>query len=209
VARHVMQQLQAWDVPFVYGLVGDSIIPLLEALRVEKKPQYIAVRNEEAGAFMASAYGKLTGDVGVCMAEAGPATMHLLNGLYDAYFDRVPVLALTGQVAQNQEGTHWPQAVNPALSYEEAAVFNHTIACPGQVPELLNTAYRRAFYRGGVSRLTIPMDVQASELTTGFIYPPPKEPVHPPVDAVELQEAVSVLNGASRSGRPSFTLCQP
>ncbi|HEY8449374.1 MAG TPA: thiamine pyrophosphate-binding protein [Bacillota bacterium] len=105
VARHTVRQLEAWGVEYVFGLAGDTIIPLLEALRQTEKPRYIGVRHEEAAAFMASAYAKLTGRLGVCLAEAGPGTVHLLNGVYDAHLDRVPLLALTGESATHQLGT--------------------------------------------------------------------------------------------------------
>src|SRR4051794_37016277 len=102
-----------WGVDHIYGMPGDSINSVIEPLRKARdKIKFIQVRHEEAGALAAAAYAKLTGKLGVCLSIAGPGAIHLLNGLYDAKLDRVPVLAITGQVESDLLGTDYFQEVN-------------------------------------------------------------------------------------------------
>lgn len=197
-AQYVVDQLAAWDVDIVFGLAGDTIIPLLEALRTSRSVRYIGVRHEESAAFMASAYAKLTGRPGVCLAEAGPGAVHLLNGVYDAHLDRVPLLALTGESHRRHLGTrHW-QTVNQHMLYEDATCFNHTLTVAEQLPEIMYRAMRAAVETPGAVRLGIPADLQAAPLTAsvrrrpGFINRAPL----PDKDAVE--RAVTIIQRARR-----------
>jgi pyruvate dehydrogenase (quinone) len=109
----LIDTLVRWDVRFVFGIVGDGINPLIEALRKrEDRIRFIAVRHEEAAAFMACGYAKHTGKLGVCLATTGPGAVHLMNGLYDAKMDATPVLAITGKTVHDLGGTHFMQSVD-------------------------------------------------------------------------------------------------
>lgn len=197
-AAHIVEQLAAWEVPFVFGLAGDTIIPILEALRAQDKVRYIGVRHEESAGFMASAYAKLTGNLGVCLAEAGPAAVHLLNGVYDAHLDRVPLLAITGQSARHLLGTHWPQTINQDLLYEDATIYNHTITTARQLPDVLFHAMRMAVVHAGASRLGIPVDVQAAPVDGPVREKPAYLTTPPAPDPDQLSRAAALLQQAQR-----------
>lgn len=198
VAEYVVQQIAAWGSQFVFGLAGDTVIPLLEALRRQDRVRYVGARHEEGAAFMASAYAKLTGRLGVCMAEAGPATVHLLNGVYDAHMDRVPLLALTGQSETRLLGTRWPQTINQDLLYQDAVCFNHTLASPEQLPEILYAAMRRAVSVPGAARLGLPVDLQM-QLAPGPVRPRPAYLTERPEPGRQsLADAASLLDRAQR-----------
>jgi pyruvate oxidase len=106
VAEAILEQLSAWGVKYIYGLVGDDIFYLMDALARRNTIKFYQVKHEESAAIMASAQAKLTGETGVCLADGGPGTAHLINGLADAFMDNVPVLAITGQVARKDIGTN-------------------------------------------------------------------------------------------------------
>ncbi len=149
-----------WGVEHIYGMPGDSINSIIEALRKKQdKIKFIQVRHEEAGALAAAAYAKLTGKLGVCMAIAGPGAIHLLNGLYDAKLDKAPVLAISGQVETDLLGTDFFQEVNLERMFDDVAVYNQRIMSAEQLPAVVNQAIRMAYTKKGVSVLTIPDDV--------------------------------------------------
>src|SRR5213079_2856425 len=109
----MIETLMDWGVDTIFGLPGDGINGIMEALRVrQEKVRFIQVRHEESAAFMACAYAKYTGKLGVCLATSGPGGIHLLNGLYDAKLDGQPVLALTGQTYSDLKGSNFQQEVN-------------------------------------------------------------------------------------------------
>lgn len=198
VAQHTVAQLAAWGVKHVFGVAGDTIIPLLEALRQRRDIDYIGVRHEESAGFMASAYAKLTGRLGVCTAEAGPAAVHLLSGVYDAHMDRVPVLALTGESATERLGTHWPQTIDQQMLYADATCFNHTLATERQLPDVLYQALRVAEIQPGVSRLGLPVDLQLKPVE-GPVRPRPEYlDASPSPDPRSLEEAARLLGQAQR-----------
>ncbi|BCJ88469.1 pyruvate oxidase [Effusibacillus dendaii] len=154
-----------WGVDHIYGMPGDSINSIIEPLRkVQDKIKFIQVRHEEAGALAAASYAKLTGKIGVCMAIAGPGAIHLLNGLYDAKLDRVPVLAITGQVESDLLGTDFFQEVNLERMFDDVAVYNQRIMSAEQLPAVVNQAIRTAYTKEGVSVLTIPDDIPRFEV---------------------------------------------
>ncbi|NGQ96536.1 pyruvate oxidase [Brevibacillus sp. SYP-B805] len=154
-----------WGVDHIYGMPGDSINSLIEPLRrARDKIKFIQVRHEEAGALAAAAYAKLTGKLGVCMAIAGPGAIHLLNGLYDAKLDKVPVLAITGQVETDLLGTDAFQEVNLERMFDDVAVYNQRIMSAEQLPAVVNQAIRTAYTKKGVAVLTIPDDIPKFEV---------------------------------------------
>lgn len=161
----LIELLIDWGVDHIYGMPGDSINSIIEPLRkAQDKIKFIQVRHEEAGALAAAAYAKLTGKMGVCTAIAGPGAIHLLNGLYDAKLDRVPVLAITGQIESDLLGTDFFQEVNLERMFDDVAVYNQRIMSAEQLPAVVNQAIRMAYAKKGVSVLTIPDDIPRFEI---------------------------------------------
>jgi pyruvate oxidase len=157
-----------WGVDHIYGMPGDSINSIIEPLRkAQDKIKFIQVRHEEAGALAAASYAKLTGRLGVCMAIAGPGAIHLLNGLYDAKLDKVPVLAITGQVESDLLGTDFFQEVNLERMFDDVAVYNQRVMSAEQLPAVVNQAIRAAYTKKGVAVLTIPDDIPKFEVERG------------------------------------------
>ncbi|MBH8597620.1 pyruvate oxidase [Thermoactinomyces sp. CICC 10523] len=189
-----------WGVDHIYGMPGDSINSVIEPLRKARdKIKFIQVRHEEAGALAAAAYAKLTGKLGVCLSIAGPGAIHLLNGLYDAKLDRVPVLAITGQVESDLLGTDYFQEVNLDRLFDDVAVYNQRIMSAEQLPAVVNQAIRTAYVKKGVSVLTIPDDIPTFELekkalVTSTSYSVSE--ISPPLS--ELEKAREILDQAKR-----------
>ena len=124
----LIQGLSNWGVDTVFGLPGDGIDGIMEALRkAQEQIRFIHVRHEEAAAFMACAYAKYTGKLGVCLATSGPGAIHLLNGLYDAKMDQAPVLAITGMTYHDLIGTNYQQDVNTDYLFQDVARFNQRV----------------------------------------------------------------------------------
>lgn len=159
VAEILWDVLSSHGVSHVFGLPGDSIDLLLEPLRRDRRIQFVQVRHEEAGAFMASAYAKKTGKLGVCMGTAGPGAIHLLNGLYDAKLDHAPVLAITGQVGLPYIGTDFFQEVDVLGLFSHVALYNYQITEPEQIGVMADLACRQALAKRGVSHLSFPFEV--------------------------------------------------
>lgn len=150
-----------WGVSVVFGLPGDGINGIMEALRTRQdRIRFIQVRHEEAAAFMACAYAKYTGRLGCCLATSGPGGIHLLNGLYDAKLDQAPVLAITGQTFSDLKGSKFQQEVNMTLLFEDVSVYNQEVINPNQVEMLVDAACRHALNERGVAHITFPVDYQ-------------------------------------------------
>ncbi len=161
----IVNTLLAWDVDHVFGMVGDGINPLIEALRKRRdKIRFIGVRHEEAAAFMASGWAKSTGRLGVCMATTGPGAVHLMNGLYDAHFDGAPVLAITGLTFHDLIGTRFMQSVSTTALMEDVALYNTVVTGPRHALIVTDIACRSALAGRGVAHLTIVKDIQAEPL---------------------------------------------
>lgn len=156
----VLKVIEEWGVPRIYGLPGGSFDSMMNALYNERERiDFVQVRHEEAGAIAASAEAKLTGRIGVCFGSSGPGAVHLLNGLYDAREDRVPVLALVGQVPQAFMNMDFFQAMDEEPIFEDVAVFNRTATNAEGLPALIDEAIRQAYKYNGVSVITIPKDL--------------------------------------------------
>jgi pyruvate dehydrogenase (quinone) len=141
----LVETLIAWDVPFVFGLVGDGINSITEALRKRQdRIKFITVRHEEAAAFMACGYAKHAGKLGVCLATTGPGAVHLLNGLYDAKMDSTPVLAITGTTFHDLIGTSFQQGVDTLALMRDVALYNVQVTGPLHVRIVGNLACRAA-----------------------------------------------------------------
>jgi pyruvate dehydrogenase (quinone)/pyruvate oxidase len=160
-AELLVERLIAWGVDTVFGLPGDGVNGVMEALRRHQdKIRFLLVHHEEAAAFMATAYAKTTGRLGVCLATSGPGGVHLANGLYDAKLDHAPVLAITGMQATDQLGTGYQQEVHLERLFEDVADYNAMVLVPVQVPALVDLAIRSALAHRSVSHLTFPVDLQ-------------------------------------------------
>src|SRR5215218_6881873 len=150
-----------WGVDTVFGLPGDGINGIMEALRTRQdRVRFVQVRHEESAALMACGYAKFTGKLGVCLATSGPGGIHLLNGLYDAKLDGQPVLAITGQTYHDLLGMRYQQEVNLLALFEDVAVFNQMVMGAGHVRSLVDAACRSALSARGVAHVTCPVDLQ-------------------------------------------------
>ncbi|MFI5658586.1 thiamine pyrophosphate-requiring protein [Streptomyces sp. NPDC051684] len=170
VADHVLDRLRAWGVEQVFGYPGDGINGLLAAWgRADNRPEFVQARHEEMAAFEAVGYAKFSGRVGVCAATSGPGAIHLLNGLYDAKLDHVPVVAIVGQTARSAMGGSYQQEVDLHTLYKDVASdFVETVNVPEQLPNVLDRAMRTATARRAPTAVIIPGDVQELDHT-----PPP------------------------------------
>ncbi len=161
----MVETLTRWGVDVIFGLPGDGINGIIEALRKSQdKIRFIQVRHEEAAAFMACGYAKFTGKLGVCIATSGPGGIHLLNGLYDAKLDGQPVLAITGLQFHDLIGTHTQQDVALDRLFEDVAVYNQRIMGAAHAENITELACRTALARRGVAHVTIPVDIQDQSL---------------------------------------------
>jgi pyruvate dehydrogenase (quinone) len=203
----VVDRLIAWGVDRIFGVIGEGINPLMEALRRRQSEiRYIGTRHEESAAFMACGHAKYTGRLGVCISTSGPGAIHLLNGLYDAKFDRAPVLALTGMPPHDLLGTQFVQDVNTVALMNDVAEFNLAVTGPQHAMTVVDLACRAALSRATVAHLGISKDVQlrtldkdqASQkrghLKGSASWTPP---IEVPTDE-QLDAAAEILNGASR-----------
>ena len=151
--------LAAHGVRRIFGIPGDVIDDLMEAIRRQGEIRFIGVRQEEAGAFAASAEAKLTGGLAACVGTAGPGAIHLLNGLYDAKRDHAPVIAITGQEASGFIGTEAHQEVDLERLFFDVAVYSETVTNAAQAPEVLIRACHAAIADRGIAHVSIPTDV--------------------------------------------------
>ncbi|WP_367125950.1 thiamine pyrophosphate-requiring protein [Streptomyces phytohabitans] len=162
VADHVLARLREWGVEYVHGYPGDGINGLLAAWeRAGDRPRFVQARHEETAALEAVGYAKFSGRPGVCVATSGPGAIHLLNGLYDAKLDHVPVVALIGQTARSAMGGSFQQEVDlHSLFKDVASDFLATVNVPQQLPNVLDRAFRTACARRAPTAVIIPGDVQ-------------------------------------------------
>ena len=164
----LVERLIAWGVDTIFGLPGDGINGVIEALRKEKdKIRFIHVRHEESAAFMACAYAKFTGRLGVCLSTSGPGGIHLLNGLYDAKMDQQPVLAITGMQFTDVTGTYSQQDVELDKLFMDVSCYNTRVMSAPHMEPAADLAIRSAIMKRSVAHLTIPIDVQLQELGKG------------------------------------------
>jgi pyruvate dehydrogenase (quinone) len=164
----LIETLLNWGVNVIFGLPGDGINGIMESLRVRQDEiRFIQVRHEEAAAFMACAYAKYTGKLGVCLATSGPGGIHLLNGLYDAKLDGQPVLAITGHHFHDLIDTRQQQDVSLDRAFMDVAVYNTRIMGPTHVQNVVELACRTALASRGVAHINFPVDLQEIEIDEG------------------------------------------
>ena len=161
----LVEVLQDWGVDTIFGMPGDGINGIIEALRKRREAiRFVQVRHEEAAAFMACGYAKFTGRLGVCLATSGPGGLHLLNGLYDAKLDGQPVLAITGMPYHDLIGTRTQQDVELDKVFADVAEYSIRVMGPTHVENIAHLACRTALLRRGVSHITFPVDLQEREI---------------------------------------------
>jgi len=162
VSDYLLERLRAWGVEHVFGYPGDGINGILAAFgRADNRPKFIQSRHEEMSAFQAVGYAKFTDRVGVCMATSGPGAIHLLNGLYDAKLDHVPVVAIVGQTNRSAMGGSYQQEVDLLSLYKDVASdYVQTVTVPEQLPNVLDRAIRVAMSQRAPTALIIHSDVQ-------------------------------------------------
>jgi pyruvate dehydrogenase (quinone)/pyruvate oxidase len=201
----LVERLVDWGVDTVFGLPGDGINGIMEGLRRHSdRIRFFLVHHEEAAAFMATGYAKATGRLGVCLATSGPGAIHLLNGLYDAKLDHVPVLAITGMQETSVLGTGYQQEVHVEHLFADVAEYNLVVDNPVQLPGVVDLAIRTALARRGVAHLSLPNDVQVADADAdpwqhvAPARPPAAAPVFLPAPgrprADDLEAVARVLN---------------
>ncbi|MFD6185014.1 thiamine pyrophosphate-dependent enzyme [Streptomyces goshikiensis] len=198
VARVIIDALKDLGVRHVFGVVGDALNPLTDAIRTTDELTWVGCRHEEAAAFAAGAQSQLSGTLGVCMGTVGPGSVHLLNGLYDAAKSRTPVLAICGQVPLAEIGSDYFQEVDNDLLFRDVAVYRATVTSPEQMPRMLESAVRAAVTQGGVAVLTVPGDLGDQELGDDRPARFALERAVTRPDGPALAEAAELLNAASR-----------
>lgn len=161
----MVKVFESWGIDHIYGIPGGSFNSTMDALYQERESvKYIQVRHEEAGALAAAADAKLTGKVGAVFGSAGPGATHLINGLYDAQMDHVPVLALLGQVASTSMNYNSFQELNENPMFADVSVYNRTVMTPESLPHVVDEAIKAAYKHNGVAVVTIPVDFGFDEI---------------------------------------------
>ena len=166
----MVKVMKAWGIDHIYGIPGGSFNSTMDALYKEQDEiKYIQVRHEEAGALAAAADAKLTGKVGAVFGSAGPGASHLINGLYDAQMDHVPVLALLGQVASTAMNYNSFQELNENPMFADVSVYNRTVMTPESLPHVVEEAIKAAYQYNGVAVVTIPVDFGYEEIEDNYL----------------------------------------
>ena len=203
VAEQLVSQLIDAGVHRVYGIVGDSLNPVVDAIRKSggsKKGgiDWVHVRHEEAAAFAAAAEAQLTGKLAVCAGSCGPGNLHLINGLYDAQRSAAPVLAIASHIPSVQIGQMYFQETHPDRLFNECSIYNEMISSAEQAPRVVNAAIRHAVELSGVSVITLPGDVSDLKATSPSPkYVPSRRPVLSPNEE-DVRQLADVLNRAKK-----------
>src|SRR5215468_10421682 len=178
VADVLVGVLEQIGVRQVFGLIGDSLNPLGDAVR-RSKIEWVGVRHEEGAALAAAGQAKLTGRLGVCAGTTGPGSTHLVAGLYEAARDHAPVLALSGDMPSKLRGTDYVQMTEPNLLFRDVSLYTETISTPAQAPAVIHQAISAAYAGRGVAHLTIPQDAMLAkaegDVTSVATLRPPSE----------------------------------
>ena len=203
VAEQIVAQLVDAGVHRIYGIVGDSLNPIVDAVRktggsAQGGIDWIHVRHEEAAAFAASAEAQLTGKLAVCAGSCGPGNLHLINGLYDANRTGAPVLAIASHIPSVQIGSTYFQETHPDRIFEECSVYNELISSAAQSPRTVNSAIRHAVGLGGVAVITLPGDITDLKAVEHVPTYAPARPATLAPNATDIEEAATLLNKADK-----------
>ena len=201
VADQFIETLAAAGVKRIYGIVGDSLNGLTDAVRRQEKIEWVHVRHEEVAAFAAGAEAHLTGELAVCAGSCGPGNLHLINGLFDCHRSRVPVLGVAAHIPSPEIGSGYFQETHPQMLFQECSHYCELVSGANQMPRALEVAIREAIGRRGVSVLVLPGDValqpaaDAPQAKVGGLLVPP--PVVTPSNQ-DLDRLAAILNGEGR-----------
>ena len=203
VAEQIVAQLVDAGVHRIYGIVGDSLNPIVDAVRktggsAQGGIDWIHVRHEEAAAFAASAEAQLTGKLAVCAGSCGPGNLHLINGLYDANRTGAPVLAIASHIPSVQIGSTYFQETHPDRVFEECSVYNELISSAAQSPRTVNSAIRHAVGLGGVAVITLPGDITDLKAVEHVPTYAPARPATLTPNPTDIDEAAALLNKADK-----------
>ena len=203
VAEQIVAQLVDAGVHRIYGIVGDSLNPIVDAVRKTGGSRkggidWIHVRHEEAAAFAASAEAQLTGKLAVCAGSCGPGNLHLINGLYDANRTGAPVLAIASHIPSVQIGSTYFQETHPDRVFEECSVYNELISSAAQSPRTVNSAIRHAVGLGGVAVITLPGDITDLKAVEHVPTYAPARPATLAPNATDIEDAAALLNKADK-----------
>lgn len=203
VAEQIVAQLVDAGVHRIYGIVGDSLNPIVDAVRktggsAQGGIDWIHVRHEEAAAFAASAEAQLTGKLAVCAGSCGPGNLHLINGLYDANRTGAPVLAIASHIPSVQIGSTYFQETHPDRVFEECSVYNELISSAAQSPRTVNSAIRHAVGLGGVAVITLPGDITDLKAVEHVPTYAPARPATLTPNPTDIDEAAALLNKANK-----------
>src|SRR6202451_596922 len=210
VAEVFVETLVNAGVKRVYGLCGDSLNGITDAIRRQKKIRWIHVRHEETAAFAAGAEAHLTGSLAVCAGSCGPGNLHLINGLYDCHRNRVPVLAIAAQIPSTELGSNYFQETHPEHLFAQCSHYCELVSEPSQMPRVLEIAMQTAISKRGVSVIALPGDVAMKEApvhSPRVHYHEPSPTVCPSeeelsilADLLHRSKKVTILSGAGCAG---------
>ena len=197
VSELLVGVLEQVGVRQIFGLIGDSLNPLADAVR-RSQIEWIGVRHEEGAALAASGQAKLTGQLAVCAGTTGPGSTHLVAGLYEASRDHAPVLALSGEMPRKMQGTDFIQTTSPDLLFRDVSLYTETISSPAQAPAVIHQAIAAAYAGPGVAHLTLPQDVlsgRADGAASSVATLKPRSEISP--NEFDVADIVSRINAAS------------
>src|ERR1700693_4023795 len=195
VAESLVKTLATAGVKRIYGIVGDSLNVLIDAIRREGSIHWIHVRHEEVAAFAAGADAHVTGELAVCAGSCGPGNLHLINGLYDCHRSSVPVLAIAAHIPSSEIGSDYFQETHPEFLFKECSYYCQLVSTPAQMPRALEPAMTTAIARRGVAVIVLSGDValQSGEHPGAAAYQKPLKPLTRPMDR-DLDQLADLLN---------------
>ena len=199
VAQHLVEALANAGVRRIYGVVGDSLNSIVDAVHHNKRIEWIHVRHEEVAAFAASAEAQLTGNLAVCAGSCGPGNLHLINGLFDAHKTLAPVLAIAAQIPSSEIGTDFFQETHPERLFQDCSHFCELVGVEKQMPRLLQIAMQTSLSLGGVSVLVLPGDVASAKITSQELEHrvfPPRPAIRPSLS--DLKKLAQLIDESDR-----------
>jgi pyruvate dehydrogenase (quinone) len=200
VAKSLVKTLLEAGIKRIYGIVGDSLNGITDAIRREKTIRWIHVRHEEVAAFAAGADAHVTGELAVCAGSCGPGNLHLINGLFDCHRNGVPVLAIAAHIPSGEIGSDYFQETHPEFLFRECSYYCQLVSTPAQMPRALETAMTTAIARRGVAVIVLSGDValqSGKHLSAPATYQKPVSALTRPLDR-DLDRLADLLNGSNR-----------